>query len=127
MFLMAKPNVPNSGYYCDWQTNTLYMSYRFSVKASDMDSNEFQIYDRIITRFPQMRVVIEEPKRRKSNYIPYNKMILYISYQENAKNLLAEFNEVRQKSNAYKNPYKHVYDWFTSKFLEYGKPQKKAS
>lgn len=124
---MAKSQLPSSGYYCDWQTNTLYMSYRFSVKTSDMDSKEFQIYDRIICRFPDMRVVIEEPKKRKSNYIPYNKMVLYISYQENATELLAEFHDVRQKSNAHRNPYKHVYDWFTSKFLEYGKPVKKAS
>ena len=124
---MAKQTIPASGYYCNWQTNTLYMSYRFSVKTSNMDSIEFEIYDRIMRRFPNMRVVIEAPKKRKSEYIPYNKMVLYISYQENAKELLAEFNDVRQKSNAYKNPYKHVYDWFTSKFSEYGKPLKKAS
>lgn len=124
---MAKVTIPASGYYCNWQTNTLYMSYRFSVKTSNMDSDEFEIYDRIMRRFPNMRVVIEAPKKRKSDYIPYDKMVLYISYQENAKELLAEFNEVRQKSNAYKNPYKEVYDWFTSKFLEYRKPLKKAS
>lgn len=124
---MAKVTIPASGYYCNWQTNTLYMSYRFSVKTSNMDSDEFDIYDRIMRRFPNMRVVIEAPKKRKSDYIPYDKMVLYISYQENAKELLAEFNEVRQKSNAYKNPYKEVNDWFTSKFLEYRKPLKKAS
>ena len=124
---MAKITIPSSGYYCNWQTNTLYMTYRFSVKTGDLDSAEFGIYDRIMRRFPDMRVVIEEPKKRKTDYIPYNKMILYISYQENAKELLAEFNDVRQRSNSYKNPYKHVYDWFTTKFPVYGKPLKKAS
>lgn len=124
---MAKMKLPSSGYYYDWQTNTLYMTYRFSVKANNLDSDEFNIYDRFIKRFPNMRVVIEPPKKRKSDYIPYNKMILYISYQEKATELLAEFKEVRQKSNTYKNPYKHVYDWFTCKFLEYGKPIKMAS
>ena len=124
---MAKVVIPSSGYYCNWQTNTLYMTYRFSVKTCNLDSDEFIIYDRIMRQFPNMRVVIEEPKKRKSNYIPYNKMILYITYQENAQELLAEFKEVRQKSNAYTNSYKYVYDWFTSKFLEYGKPVKKAS
>ena len=124
---MAKVTIPASGYYCNWQTNTLYKTYRFSVKTGDLDSAEFGIYDRIMRRFPDMRVVIEEPKKRKSDYIPYNKMILYISYQENAKELLAEFNDVRQRSNSYKNPYKHVFDWFTTKFPVYGKPLKKAS
>lgn len=124
---MAKVKIPSSGYYCNWQTNTLYMTYRFSVKTNDMDSDEFETYDRIMCRFPNMRVVIEEPKKRKTDYIPYNKMILYISYQENAEKYLAEFKEVRTESNAYKNPYQHVYDWFTSTFLDYGKPVKKAS
>ena len=124
---MAKVKIPSSGYYCNWQTSTLYMTYRFSVKTSDMDSDEFETYDKIMRRFPNMRVVIEEPKKRKTDYIPYNKMILYISYQENAEKYLAEFKEVRAESNAYKNPYKHVYDWFTSTFLDYGKPVKKAS
>lgn len=124
---MAKIKIPSSGYYCNWQTSTLYMTYRFSVKTSDMDSDEFETYDKIMRRFPNMRVVIEAPKKRKSDYIPYSKMVLYISYQENAKELLAEFNEVRQKSNAHKSPYRHVHEWFTSKFQEYGTPLKKAS
>ena len=89
--------------------------------------NEFKIYEQFANRFPDMRVIVEEPKKRKSSYIPYSKMILYISYQENAKTLLLEFNDVRQKSLACKNSYKYVYDWFISKFREYGKPEKKAS
>ncbi len=124
---MAKVRIPSSGYYFDWQTSTLYMTYRFSVKANDMTSAAFGIYESFSSKFPHMRVVIEEPKKRTTDYIPYNKMILYISYQENAKELLAEFNDVRQRSNSYKNPYKHVYDWFTTKFPVYGKPLKKAS
>ena len=33
---MAKVIIPSSGYYYNWQTGTLYMTYRFSVKANDM-------------------------------------------------------------------------------------------
>ena len=124
---MAKVRIPSTGYYFDWQTHILYMTYRFSVKANDMESDAFNIYDGFAERFPNMRVVIEAPKKRASTYIPYNKMVLFISYQENAKDLLDEFNTVRQQSNAYKNPYQHVYDWFTTKFPAYGKPAKKAS
>ena len=90
-------------------------------------SPAFGIYESFSKKFPHLRVVVEEPKKRKSDYIPYNKMILYISYQENATELLAEFNDVRQRSNSYKSPYKHVCDWFTTKFPVYGKPLKKAS
>ena len=42
---MAKTRIPSTGYYFDWQTNTLYMTYRFSVKANDMGSKEYNIYD----------------------------------------------------------------------------------
>lgn len=124
---MAKVRIPSTGYYFDWQTKTLYMTYRFSVKANDMGSDAFNIYERFSEKFPNMRVIVEAPKRRASYYIPYNKMVLYISYQENAKDLLDEFNTVRQQSNAFKNPYQHVYDWFATKFPAYGKPVKKAS
>ena len=103
------------------------MTYRFSVKANDMGSDAFNIYERFSEKFPNMRVIVEAPKKRASYYIPYNKMVLYISYQENAKDLLDEFNTVRQQSNAFKNPYQHVYDWFATKFPAYGKPVKKAS
>ena len=124
---MAKVRIPSTGYYFDWQTKTLHMTYRFSVKANDMGSDAFNIYERFSEKFPNMRVIVEAPKRRASYYIPYNKMILYISHQENAKDLLDEFNTVRQQSNAIKNPYQHVYDWFATKFPTYGKPVKKAS
>ena len=124
---MAKIVIPSSGYYFDWQTHTLHMTYRFSVKANDMTKDEFQTYERFLNRFPDMRVIVEDPKKRKTSHIPYSKMILYISYQENGKALLAEFNDIRQKSLAYKNPYKYVYDWFTRKFSEFGTPEKKAS
>lgn len=124
---MAKVKIPSSGYYFDWQSNTLYMTYRFSVKANNIGGDEYNIYDKFSARFPSMKVVVEAPPKRKSDYIPYNKMILYISYQENAEKHLAEFKKVREESNSYNNPYKHVYDWFTSTFSDYGKPFKKAS
>ena len=124
---MAKVRIPSTGYYFDWQTHTLYMTNRFTVKANDLESDAFRVYERFAEKFPNMRVVIEAPKRRASTYIPYNKMVLYISYQENAKDLIDEFNTVRQQSNAQKNPYKHVFDWFTTKFPAYGKSFKKAS
>ena len=124
---MAKIRIPSSGYYFDWQTSTLYMTYRFSVKANDMTSDAYSIYERFSEKHPYMRVVVEAPKKRSSNYIAYNKMVLYISYQENAKDLLDEFNVVRQQSNAYKNPYQHVLNWFAAKFPAYGKSVKKAS
>ena len=125
---MAKIILPASGYYCNWQTNTLYMSYRFSVKTGDLDSAEFGIYDRIMRRFPDMRVVIEAPKKRKSPYLTYDRMGAYIACQDNAAELMAQLHKVIEEARGQKNPRKFVDDWFRKTFPNFGKhPQKAAS
>ncbi len=124
---MAKVSIPSTGYYFDWQTNTLYMTYRFSVKANDMTSDAYSIYERFAEKFPTMRIVVEKPLKRNSKYIPYPKMIQYMALMENGVELLAEFNQVRQASTAQTNPTQFVNDWFKSACPDYKKPAKKAS
>lgn len=41
---MAKMRIPSTGYYFDWQTKTLYMTYRFSVKANDMTTDAYSLF-----------------------------------------------------------------------------------
>ena len=124
---MAKIRIPSTGYYFDWQTNTLYMTYRFSVKANDMTSDAYSIYERFAEKFTGMRVVVERPPKRNSKYIPYPKMIQYMALMENGVELLAEFNQVRQASTAQTNPTQFVNQWFKETFPNYKKPAKKAS
>ena len=124
---MAKLKIPKSGYYFDFETHTLHMSHRFSVKASDPESDDFKVYQRYRELFPKLKVEVHKPKRRKNPSISYEKMVDYITQQDNASELLKEFNRVKLESKDKKNPYKHVYDWFTTKFELYGKTAQKAS
>ena len=124
---MAKVRIPSTGYYFDWQTYTLYMTYRFSVKANDMTTDAYSIYERFSEKFPTMRVVVEKPPKRNPRYIPYDKMIQYMALMENGVELLAEFNQVRQASTAQTNPTQFVNQWFKETFPDYKKPAKKAS
>lgn len=125
---MAKVVIPSSGYYYNWQTETLYMTYRFSVKANDMGSKEYNIYDQFAARFPSMKVIIEAPKKRKSPYLTYDRMGAYIACQDNAVELMAQLHKVIEEARGQNNPRKFVDDWFRKTFPNFGKhPQKAAS
>ena len=125
---MAKVRIPSTGYYFDWQTTTLYMTYRFSVKANDMGSKEYNVFDQFSVRFPSMRVVVEAPKKRKSPYITYDKIGAYIACQDNAAPLMAQLHKVIEEARGQNNPRKFVDDWFRKTFPNFGKyPDKVAS
>ena len=124
---MAKIKYCKTGYYFDFMTDTLYMTHRFSMRANDVNSDAFNIYEGFKERFPMLRVVVEKAPKRNPKYIPYNKMIQYMALMENGVELLAEFNQVRQASTAQTNPTQFVNDWFKSACPDYKKPAKKAS
>lgn len=124
---MAKIKYCKMGYYFDFMTDTLYMTHRFSMRANDVNSDAFNIYEGFKERFPMLRVVVEKAPKRNPKYIPYNKMIQYIALMEDGVELLAEFNKVRQASTAQTNPTQFVNDWFKSACPDYKKPAKKAS
>lgn len=125
---MAKIKIPSSGYYFDWQTKILHMTFRFSVKANDMSSEEFAVYEEFAKRFPTMKVMVEAPKKHKSPYLTYDRMGAYIACQDNAAELMAQLHKVIEEARGQKNPRKFVDDWFRKAFPDFGKyPQKAAS
>ena len=124
---MAKIKYCKMGYYFDFMTDTLYMAHRFSMRANDVNGDEFAIYDGFKKHFPMLRVVVAKPPKRNPKYIPYNNMIQYMALMENGVDLLAEFNKVRKEASAQSNPTQYVNGWFTQTFPNYNKPAKKAS
>ena len=125
---MAKIRIPSTGYYFDWQTNTLHMTYRFSVKANDMTNKAYDIYDKFSMRFPNMRIVVEPPKKRKSPYITYDRIGAYIACQNNAAELMVQLHKVIEEARGQKSPRKFVDEWFRKTFPNFGKyPQKAAT
>lgn len=124
---MAKIMYCRMGYYFDFMTDTLYMTHRFSMRANDVNGDEFKIYEGFKDRFPLLRVVVEKPPKRNPKYIPYNKMIQYIALMDDGVDKLAEFSKVRQASTAQTNPTQFVNQWFKETFPDYKKPASKAS
>ena len=125
---MAKFKIPASGYYFDWQTYIFHMTFRFSVKANDMSSKEFAVYEEFAKRYPTMKVMVEAPKKHKSPYLTYDRMGAYIACQDNAAELMAQLHKVIEEARGQKNPRKFVDDWFRKTFPDFGKyPQKAAS
>ncbi|MBR4289684.1 MAG: hypothetical protein IKT52_03475 [Oscillospiraceae bacterium] len=118
---MRKVKFSSGGYYYDFETNTLHMTHRFSMKASDMESHEFEVYEKYATHFPNLKIRVEAPKRRKSPYITYDKMAVYIAFQSNAVELMKQFKAVKEESRSQKNPRKFVDDWFRNTFPDFGK------
>lgn len=124
---MAKIKYCKMGYYFDFMTDTLYMTHRFSMRANDVNGDEFNIYEGFKERFPMLRIVVEKPPKRNPRYIPYNKMIQYIALMDDGVEKLVEFNKVHQASIAQTNPTQFVNQWFKETFPDYKKPVKKAS
>lgn len=124
---MAKIKYCRMGYYFDFMTDTLYMTHRFSMRANDVNGDEFKIYEGFKDRFPLLRVVVEKPPKRNPKYIPYNKMIQYIALMDDGVDKLAEFSKVRQASTAQTNPTQFVNQWFKETFPNYNMPASKAS
>lgn len=124
---MAKIKYCKMGYYFDFMTNTLYMTHRFSMRANDVNGDEFNIYEGFKKRFPKLRVVVAKPPKRNPRYIPYHKMIQYIALMDNGVELLSEFNKVRHASTTQTNPTQFVNKWFIDTFPNYKKPVQKAS
>ena len=119
---MAKIKYCKMGYYFDFMTDTLYMTHRFSMRANDVNSDAFNIYEGFKERFPMLRVVVEKAPKRNPKYIPYPKMIQYMALMENGVEFLAESNKVRQASTAQTNPTQFVNQWFKETFPNYKKP-----
>ena len=124
---MARIKYCRMGYYFDFMTDTLYMTHRFSMRANDVNGDEFKIYEGFKDRFPLLHVVVEKPPKRNPKYIPYNKMIQYIALMDDGVDKLAEFSKVRQASTAQTNPTQFVNQWFKETFPDYKKPASKAS
>jgi hypothetical protein len=91
-------------------------------------SKEFTVYEEFAKRFPTMKVIVEAPKKRKSQYLTYDRMGAYIACQDNAVELMAQLHKVIEEARGQKNSRKFVDDWFRKTFPNFGKyPQKVAS
>lgn len=111
------------GYKINFNTNTLVMNYKFAAAAQVYGSPEYELRKAILADFPTMNTIIRAgrtvKKARPNKRLTYENMVKYIRTYSNAEELLAVFEEVKQKSQAATSPYKYVRDWFSAQFPDY--------
>ena len=120
-------------YEINHNTNTVVVTKRFMEAASQIDTKEYDLFQ----RFQDMgyRVVVEVRKTKKpsasplrklnhdaENRIPlikFEKMARYIALLDDAEEMMDEFDEVRRVAQSQKSPRRYVNEWFRRTFPRY--------
>lgn len=114
------------GYKINYSTNTITMNYKFSKKAQDFGSPEYELMKMIKEDFPMMTTVVEAGRKITSTNVKkrltYANIEKHIKSYDNADELLNMFELAIQMSKPLASPYKYVCDWFYAQFPEYDNP-----
>jgi hypothetical protein len=108
-----------NGYSMNFVTNTMTITRGFNRRASNSNTNEYQLLMGLRRDFPNLRIVFYAPKRKRTARLTYDKMICYIGCQNDAPARLQEFNVIRETSIAQASPYNYVKSWFLREFPNY--------
>ena len=104
----------------NFMTKEIVVSKKFLSASSNPCSAECELLGSLAQRYPDYRInLMSAPvtRNRPRNYT-YEQMHLFISMQENAAELMEEFEEVRWLSRCERNPYAYVLGWFKSHVAE---------
>ena len=110
-------------YKVDFVNNTLTMTKAFEDAASNPTSQEYKLLQQIRADFPGLTIIRKTrraPKKaRPTKNLTYANMEKYMSVFQNADELLAQFEVVKECSKQQPSPYKFVRDWFEAQFPKY--------
>ena len=97
----------------------LIVSRTFLKKASIPFTEEYDMLTRLTKQHPDFTLQVKAAAPRKPQFMPsYKKMVEYIRFQENANELMDQFDMVRMMADIQTNPYMYVRSWFLTKFPE---------
>lgn len=122
-------------YAVDVLSNTVTVTKKFLDNASDIQSEEFNLYKEFkalgFTIIQKTRSAKKEnnsplrplnkPSEEKKPLIPFEKMAQYISLLDDADEMMDEFDVVRSIAKSEEHPRKYVNEWFREQFPNYGK------
>lgn len=111
--------VKNAVRYID--DETAMVTKAFMKKASIFGTAEFNTWREYKALFPNAVMVVKTikknpQKKTSTKNMTYENMELYISQQENAKEVLKEFEKQKIMSKVKANPYRAVLAWFMEKY-----------
>ena len=113
----------NNTYKIDFVNNTLTMSKAFEDALNNPNSQEYKLFLQLRADFPGL-TIIRKTRRASTKTSPnknltYKHMEQYMSVFQNADELLAQFEVVKECSKQQPSPYKFVRDWFEAQFENY--------
>ena len=104
----------------NFMTKEISVSKKFLNASSNPRSAECELLGSLAQRYPDYRITLMPTPityNRPISYT-YQKMFTFILDQDNATELLEEYERVRVLSRCQRNPYAYVLHWFKNRFAE---------
>jgi hypothetical protein len=93
----------------NYTKKTIEITKSFEKKAREYGSDAYQTLRNLKNEFPKFELVVKAPKSSNTfKGMDYDFMVEYISKQENADELMASFNKLREKELKYAE----IKQWF---------------
>ena len=103
--------------------NEAMVSKKFEKNARVFGTPEFKLWREYLREFPNAKMITKSikknPNKRTNKNLKYKNMRQFIKEQDNAEELLQEFDKEIRMSKIQSNPYKAVLAWFLQKFENY--------
>lgn len=97
----------------NYTKKTIEITKSFEKKAREYGSVAYHELSRVRNEFPTFDIAIKAPKVSNTfKGMDYNFMVEYISKQENADEIMADFNRLRENELSYGE----IKQWFVGKF-----------
>ena len=97
----------------NYTKKTIEITKSFEKKAREYGSDAYQTLRNVKNEFPKFELVVKAPKSSNTfKGMDYDFMVEYISKQENADELMASFNKLREKELKYAE----IKQWFIETF-----------
>lgn len=99
-----------------FETRSLIVSRSFLKKASVPFSEEYKMLACLTKQHPDFTLMVKATAPHRPQYMPtYAEMLAFIHRQDDAEEMLEEFNKAKQIS---RNAYMYVRRWFLTQFPE---------
>ncbi len=109
--------IMKTGYNYDAITNTVTITASFAKKASQVDSEEYEIMRKLRKDYPSLKVVREEKVGKAQ--LTYKMMEEFINLHRNSVELMNAFKGAKTLSKFHSMPFSFVKAWFEKTFPYY--------
>ena len=103
--------------------NEAMVSKKFEKNARVFGTPEFKLWREYLREFPNAKMITKSikknPDKKTTKNLKYENMRQFIKDQDNAEELLQEFEKEVRMSKIQSNPYRAVLAWFLQKFEDY--------